>query len=382
MPRRLSIFTFIDALGWRILQRHKDAFLADRLRIRQPLGTVFGYSSTCDPTIISGRLPPEHGHFSFFAYDPVRSPFRWLTPLGLLPRALMDRGRVRHHLSKWVGRLLGYTGYFQLYTMPFDKLPLFDYTEKRDIYQPGGLNGGVDTIFDVLRARGRPFYLSDWRRSETDNLAALRAAIGVGQIDFAYLYLAHLDGVLHRDGTQAESVAEKIAWYDHQLRDLLSLAETRYDEVHLHLFSDHGMTDVHRLLPLISHVEELGLDYGQDYVAVYDSTMARFWFLRPGVRQRIRDKLDSVAGGRVLTDDDLERFHVSFPDQYYGELFYLLDPGVLLCPSFLGVTPLKGMHGYDPEDPDSVAFFGSTEQIAQPPRGLADLYGLMYAAVA
>ena len=76
MSRSLSIFVFIDALGWRIYRRHQARFLSGELHTREPLGTVFGYSSTCDPTIITGRLPPEHGHFSFFVYDPAHSPFR------------------------------------------------------------------------------------------------------------------------------------------------------------------------------------------------------------------------------------------------------------------------------------------------------------------
>ena len=381
MTRSLHLFTFIDALGWRIYQQHRDQFLAGELQTREPLGTVFGYSSTCDPTIITGRLPPEHGHFSFFVYDPPRSPFRWLRPLRWLPPGIASRGRVRHHLSKGVGRLLGYSGYFQLYAMPFDKLPYFDYTEKRDIYQPGGINGGVPTIFDVLRQRNIPFELSNWRRSEEENLASLHRAIAAGDIRFAYLYLAHLDGILHRDGTESSAVTQKIAWYDAALRDVLVRARRRYDRVALHVFSDHGMTDVHTLLPLMNQVDALGLRFGEDYAAVFDSTMARFWFLRPRARARLMRLLDNTPGGRLLTDDDLRELHVPTQGQRYGEVFFLLNPGVLLCPSHLGLTPLKGMHGYDPQDASSTAFLGSTETLHSPPRCLSELHGLMLSAI-
>lgn len=92
MSRTLNLFTFIDAFGYRIWERYGSEFLPDRLQTSKPLGTVFGYSSTCDPTIISGELPTSHGHFSFFAYDPVRSPFRWMRTLRFLPQGFMNRG--------------------------------------------------------------------------------------------------------------------------------------------------------------------------------------------------------------------------------------------------------------------------------------------------
>ncbi|MBI2951474.1 hypothetical protein HYY27_05230, partial [bacterium] len=60
--RKLALFVFIDAFGWEILRRRP--FLDDLLKVKAPLTTVLGYSSTCDPTILTGRLPREHGHFS------------------------------------------------------------------------------------------------------------------------------------------------------------------------------------------------------------------------------------------------------------------------------------------------------------------------------
>ena len=75
MGKRLTLCVFIDALGWEILQRH--SFLDDIVVEKRPLNTVFGYSSTCDPTIITGKMPRDHGHFAFFTYDPENSPFGW-----------------------------------------------------------------------------------------------------------------------------------------------------------------------------------------------------------------------------------------------------------------------------------------------------------------
>jgi len=379
----LDLFCFIDALGHEIY--HRCPILADELRVKAPLETIFGYSSTCDPTIITGLMPRDHGHFSFYCYDPAGSPFRWLRPLSLLPKSIASRGRVRNVISRWVRRRLGYTGYFQLYAMPFEIIHLFDYSEKRDLYLPGGINSGATTIFDDLRGGGVPFFVADWQADELSNLASLRSAIDGGKARFAYLYMAAMDAILHEHGTDSPHVADKMRWYERQLRELMEYARERYDAVHLYVFSDHGMTDVHRTLPLMEIVESLGLRFGEDFAAVYDSTMARFWFLSEDARRKTIDFLATVEGGRILTDADLARWGADFPDRRYGELFFLLDPGTLLCPGHLGLKPLAGMHGYDPADPDSTAFFGSTRPEAEIPGGmprrLDDLYRVMRGSI-
>ncbi|GAB4455760.1 MAG: hypothetical protein OHK0029_12370 [Armatimonadaceae bacterium] len=378
----LTLCIFVDAFGWELAQRHPD-FLADVLPVRAPLQTIFGYSCTCDPTILTGKLPRDHGHFSFFRYAPQDSPFRRaeISWLGKLPASITGRGRVRHHISKWLGKRLGYTGYFQIYNMPFAYLPLFDYTEKRDLYQPQGINNGCPTIFDLLREGQTPFFCSDWRCGEDINFATLSDALQSQRPAprFAYLYLAEMDGILHAEGTGSERVSRKIVEYDRRIRALLQEAAKHYERVRVFLFSDHGMTDVTRLCPLQDRIAHTGLRFGQDYAAVYDSTMARFWFLKPEARERIGNALCEEPDGAIVPDSTLREWGCDFPDRRYGELFFSLKPGVLLCPSFLGEKPLRGMHGYAPEHPDSTAFFATNapEYSSRPPHRLDDLFALM-----
>ena len=379
MAGKLSIFVFIDALGWDIV---KDLpFLEGEAVMKRPLGTVFGYSSTCDPTIITGAAPRDHGHFSFFAYDPAHSPFRPLRILGILPTSVTNRGRVRHWISKLVGKAYGYTGYFQLYAMPFDKAKYFDYTEKRDIYKEGGINGGQPSVFVLMDKAGIPYFRSDWRKGDARALADAEAAIATGGPRMAYVYLAAMDAVLHADGSASDRARSMIRDYDTSIRKLLEIARAHYDEVNLFAFSDHGMTDIRESCPLMERIEATGLAFGEDYAAVYDSTMARFWFLKPGAREKIAEALAGEPRGRILDEATMRAWGIDFPDKRYGELFFLLNPGVLLCPSHLGVKPLAGMHGYEPGDRGSVASFFSTKQLESPPEGLADLFGLMCAEV-
>ena len=373
--KKLALFVFIDAFGWEILQQHP--FLDEILTHKQPLGTIFGYSSTCDPTIITGKMPRENGHFSFFYYNPDDSPFKAAHLLGVFPKFITRRGRIRRVMSRILQRYYGYTGYFQIYNMPFKYIHLFDYSEKRDLYMPGGINNGDPTIFDYLRDNHIPFYLSDWRAPEETNLQVLKNDLGKGEIVFGYLYMAAMDAILHADGTSSQRVTDKIRWYDRQMRDVLNVARNNYDDIHLYIFTDHGMTNTIENVDLMAPINRLGFKFGIDFAAMYDSTIARFWFFNDHAKEAIIEVLKDEPRGDILSEETMADYGCDFPDKMYGELFYLMKPGMLLCPSFMGETSLPGMHGFDPYDKDSVAMLSSNVTPDPPAKRLDDLYALM-----
>jgi hypothetical protein len=122
----------------------------------------------------------------------------------------------------------------------------------------------------------------------------------------------------------------------------------------------------------------------RDYLAVYDSTMARFWFFDQEARERITEQLNSIAFGRILNRVELEQLGIHFQDNRYGELIFLLDPGWLLTRSdFNGHdwSP-KGMHGYDPADADSDAIFLSNKNPSFALRSVSDMFYLLQEAAA
>src|SRR5436190_12718304 len=191
MKALLPLFVFIDACGWEIIK--DSAFLRDLAPNRKRLTSVFGYSSACVPSIVSGRWPAEHRNWSYFIYAPQRSPFRFLRPLRWLPRLLTSRRIFRRWLSKLVKRQMNFRGYFDLYNVPFEHISLYDFTEKKSPLQPGGMNQGPN-IFDFLDERRIAYHVSAPERSEEANLEALRQDIQAERIDFAFLYWPGLDG--------------------------------------------------------------------------------------------------------------------------------------------------------------------------------------------
>lgn len=375
--KRLALFIFMDALGWEVVERH--SFLGDFCPHRQPMETIFGYSSSCHPSIYTGLLPQEHGHFSFFIYDPANSPFWFLRPLALLPRALTSRARIRHLVSRATKRVLGYSGYFELYNAPFDLLPKLDFTEKRDLYQPGGINSGALTIFDRLRRSEVPFHMSDWRRPDQENIAEMLQYVSKGEIAWAELFLGKLDGLMHMQGPLGEQVGPTFMEYERKLGDVLRTAQSVYDQVHVYVYGDHGMTQVTRSLDLMATIKDTGLKWGREYAAVYDSTMARFWFLQPGAKETITSALGGIDCGAILSEDFLAQQGALFPGQRYGQLYFLVEPGVLIIPSFMGQKPIPGMHGYHPAHKDSMAALVGSSEPMVPVKRLDDMFRLMLA---
>ena len=376
MGKRLTIFMFIDALGWEIVKQHK--FSTDKLPFRYPVKMQCGYSSTAIPTILSGKKPVEHKHFSFYYYDPVKSPFKIFKYLMLqyLPKKIFNRWRVRHFFSKIIKKINGFTGYFELYSMPYDRLPFFNYCEQTDIFAANGL-APVKNLCDVLIENNKQYIISDWRKPESFNIEQMKQAAKDGDIEFGFLYTANFDGFLHDNIKKTDLIGKELLKYEQTLEELLQIGNDNYDDFTLAIISDHGMTPLSGTLDLKAQIDTLGLKFGEDYAAVFDSTMARFWFLNPPAREQIMKVLSSQTDARLLTQADKQEYGIDFEDNMFGEEILLVNPGIQITPCDMGLKPLPGMHGYAPEDKDSYACCLSNKEATTPPEWVGDFFNMM-----
>ncbi len=375
MKAILPLFVFIDACGWEIIK--EDPFARDFAPNRKRLESVFGYSSTCVPSILSGRWPDQHRNWCYFVYDPAHSPFKSLRAWRWLPKFLTSRRRFRRWLSKFIKTRLNFRGYFDLYNVPFKYISLFDFTEKKSPLKPGGMNRGTN-IFDFLESRAITYHVSNPARGEKENLNELLAFIRSERGEFAFVYWPELDGLLHRVGNQSPEIAPKLRQYEEWISQLLATAREHYQEVRLYIFSDHGMANCDEWLDLKAKIDSLPLKMGVDYVVVYDSTMARFWFFNAVARERITRCLKRIPEGRIVPDDELKRLHCLFPDRYFGELIFLVKEGVLIVPSHMGERPIRAMHGYHPADQHSyAALLTNQPEIPEDITAIPDVYQLM-----
>jgi predicted AlkP superfamily pyrophosphatase or phosphodiesterase len=276
---------------------------------------------------------------------------------------------------------MGYEGYFYLYAVPVELLPYFNYCEKRDIFRPGGINRGR-SIFDLLEERSIPFRSYSYHQYTDQEI--IRAAIhDVEQeaAQFYFLYLSEMDMFLHRHCQEPEKVDAKVALYDRWLRQLYERALAAGGDIVMYVFSDHGMVPTTSTRDLWSEIEHLGFKVPRDYLPFYDSTMARFWFFSTAARDRITSYLSSLDCGHILTSEERQEFGVDFPDGRFGEAVFLMNPGCLTVPSYLGKGTLKGMHGFHPSAPFSSGALVSTVELPMPVGTLTDVYRLMELAV-
>ena len=376
---RLQLFVLIDALGWRVIDGRN--FLSDLLPHRNPLRTVFGYSSAAIPTILTGLPPARNGHWNLFYYDPEGSPFRWLRHFSFLPDSVLDN-RVTRKLLKEIGRrVLGLGPLFECCVSP-RLLPWFNWVEKRNVYDHEGIPG-ARSIFDELAKEGIPHRVYTYHRwTDAQILREAQRDLQAGKDCFFFLYLSEMDRFLHQHRGDSRKVERQLDWYGSRLRELFEAAQKVDPEAGLTVFSDHGMTPVHHHYDLVKEVESLGFTMPADYLAVYDSTMARFWFFAERARREVTAHLHALRCGRMMSEAELDQLGVLFPDRRYGEVIFLLNPGWLFSRSDFngrGWAP-AAMHGYHPDDPDSDGIFLSNRQPAEPVRTIADVHQLMQAA--
>ncbi|OYW31576.1 MAG: nucleotide pyrophosphatase [Chthoniobacter sp. 12-60-6] len=380
MKQHVDLFIMIDACGWEII-KDRPQFLRTLAPHRRRLESVFGYSSTCVPSILSGRWPDEHHNWCYFIHDPQNSPFRSLSWLRWLPKAFTSRRIVRRCLTKIVKSVLGFKGWFDLYNIPFQFIHLFDFTEKKSPLQPRGMNRGSN-IFDLLVDKGLPYFATDPNLSEPVNRDHLIADLEDERIAFAFQYWAGLDGLLHRVGNQSPEIDTKLAEYETWIAQTMAAAKRHYREVSLHVFSDHGMANCDQHLDLRSQIDALNLRIGKDYNVVYDSTMARFWFFNETARQKVTAVLQGVPEGRIMPAEELQQLRAHFEDERFGQLIFLVQEGVLIVPSHMGERPIRAMHGYHPHDPQSYAtLFSSSPDIPTDITHIPHIHRLMETAL-
>lgn len=138
------------------------------------------------------------------------------------------------------------------------------------------------------------------------------------------------------------------------------------------------MANCDELLDLRARIDALGLKMAEDYLAVYDSTMGRFWYFNERARRLITAALREIPLGRIVPDSELLELRALFEDRYFGETIFLVKEGVLIVPSHMGQKPIRGMHGYHPAEKHSYAALLTNQSAI--PDGIAaipDIHKLM-----
>lgn len=176
----------------------------------------------------------------------------------------------------------------------------------------------------------------------------------------ALLYV-HTLGTLDLYGHKYGPFSKKtLAYLKNQDRLIKNLIDIIYkttktsEELHLILFSDHGMVDVGRYINITNLLKE-SLKR-KSMIIFVNSTIVQVWGKKKDFefsKKFMKSKKD------VLLADDQKRkkLHINFKDNRYGDLIFVTKPKCVFWPDYFhGNEKVKGMHGYQPgsEELDSI----------------------------
>lgn len=341
------ILYFSDAFSWKY-QEELD-FMSDFWPERRPLRTILGYSSTILPVLVSGRRPAETGIWTeYYRADRTQTPLARLVirvpPLlaivNLARLVLFRFARKAGHPAAHKLRIpLQFAHRFVRHDMDYRRFP------------PTQLP--VPTLDELTREAGLGFSFRYLKESYDLKAEVQTLTEDLRNSDVFFIYDPSVDGHGHALGADSEALSPDIERVESFVRQAYSSAVELDDDVTVLLFSDHGMTNVDAGYDIFSQLKRWKLD--KDYLVFVDSTLARFWFTSPEIRNAIMSKLSS-APATWLTDEHKVRYGINFSDTRYGEEVLVIDEGKVFHPSYIAPGGLKtktypdaATHGYLPE---------------------------------
>lgn len=337
--RNRVLVVFVDAFGPDQLARFSDYL--DFLPHRKSLGGILGYSSGALPSILTGTTPATHGRMCLFSEreagtTSILRPLKWL---GLLPRLVHERARVRQVVEKVLTKAARLEGYVALHKVPPELFEWLDMPEREDMFQADHI-GGASTFLADARDAGLKVFAAPWQMPEPDRWAHTHQVLSTTAPDLAFLYCAELDGIMHREGPQgheAEPAFQRIAKNIQRARESLGSDGSALTTL---VVGDHGMAKVSVFIDprgLVTRVSDLRL--------FVDSTMLRAWGTDSQLA-RLRLEIEKEGwDGQWLDEKQLAERHVP-KNHLFGKAMFVLPEGAIFAPSFLGGR-VSGMHGYD-----------------------------------
>jgi hypothetical protein len=364
MMKQRVLVVFVDALGTAQLERFGETL--SFVPHRRALGGVLGYSSGALATVLTGAPGSEHGRMCLFSQRSEGEP-SLLTPLswlGILPRVVHERGRLRRMLARVLSRSAGLTGYVALHRVPPDAFRWLDLPEREDIFAAKEI-GGVPTFLARAREAGLCVYASPWQLPEGRRWEEIHRTLERDTPDLAFLYAAELDGVLHaegNDGNAARAVRIRIAEHLERARTAMLRGGGSLLTV---LVGDHGMADVHKTIDPRGVVSRIGARVWGDPAALVRARIELERAKLPGVW------LDAAA---------LEKRDAPTQGSPYGNALFLLEEGCIFAPSYVG-GKARGMHGYDLPSRSAQAAIASDQPLPASVSSLVDLAPMVTSAL-
>lgn len=346
---------FLDGFRYDYLNAKNAPFLYSIKRESAclPLKTLLGFSSSIKATLWTSTYPRTHGLWTYWGHIPRtrKSPpplYKIFEPIPCIDLRAFARHVMRYALERMRSPAIEWF----MASVPDEIMPFFSKLSP-DISSNDAING-IKTLFGILRERGIKYRYFNTRDYNIPNLE-----FDSQSESFNVIFIPNFDGLGHRYGPFSNEIKSEVRKLDVFMEKIME----RYKNVkdfHMLMFSDHGMARVKGKVNIKKVVDQLSLRQPEDYLAFYDSTLARFWFFSEKAQKMIVSKLQSLDNGKILNEADKKRFGIDFRHNWYGDTFFLVKTGFEIFPNyFVSFSPKfleprlarLGMHGYDPGHP-------------------------------
>lgn len=355
----LLLFIQLDALRHDYIARDQTPFLWE-LRgegLCGKLQPTFGFEP--DGAYLAGLYPDECDGGAHFWRDPEESPYKFTRLLPAIIASLDGMpGRIsRKLLTKFI-RLNKKWQYEFMPCAPYAILKQFAPAPK--LFPPGTRGHAIKDLFSLCNENKVPWFFHgspQYRVSLDEGFSRINASL-FPPVKFAFWHIADIDHMGHRFGPKSPEIRKAMKRIDEKVNEVFPVLKERFGDLHIVIIGDHGMAEVRSCFDIAAHLRLLDIDGEKAPPVFIDSTMVRFWFSHRSQQEYVRSVLEHLSVGRILEKKDLERYHLNYKHNRFGDLIYLAEPGILFSPNyFQGRSLVKGMHGYAPEHPDQQSGF-------------------------
>jgi len=367
--RRPVLAVFIDGLKPESVARMP--FLAGFAHHRR-VTTDVGYSITCHTTMYTGVHPDRHKMWFLWQRNPARSPFRWMPETDLWRMA--DVLPMRYFLGKMTRIFSDNRSYAGVSVMKFSSLKQwrqFAPTEQKLWDEPGYVKD-YQTLFEFMRGAEVTFDVVGLVNAKHHGGALAHIEQYTPPADLpqlTYLFIGEADHVSHvygQESPQADAVLKKIDAEVQRVHE--QMTQRTGQPPALVCWSDHGHMMVGEQFDIYPHFAARGIDL-KDVLHLIDTNFARFWFADDAQRKAVVEALADMPAGRILSEEDYRTYHVTMPDDRYGEVVFYLDHPYMFKKTVWGYgLRTRSVHGYLPDHREVDGTFISDIPILPRPR--------------
>ncbi len=376
-----TAFILLDAFRWDYINKVDTPFLYQLATEGVYVRRIKPGSGFCERTeIFTGMRADNSLNFTAIGYKPEKSFYlKHKTILKIL--TLFDKPEISRRRFRWflnhIFRRLG--AKLLTYEIPFSLLPYFDLTEdKMDHRERGAFLH--ESIFDVMQESGKEVFYDSFTalgmpsNGNDDDRIRLLLRNASHAYDLYLLFIGESDSIGHSYGPSSEETKKMTSRIDKKVQRFINSFQSKNEDVSFVFLGDHGMLGVDTYLNVWDKVKRFTKRYGlrekKDYLIFLDSALARFWFFNEKARELFEDMLSAAPFdrfGRIIDEEMASKYHIPYGNKEYGDIIWWADPGVVIYPDFFHSTkPVKGMHGYNPDHPDSKGFCIIVDKEVQP----------------